>query len=300
MIAGSGRERPSPVCKMTIDRQLNDHCMPDLPMPVRPRPAVPLWAWALPWVLFALTAPLWLHWYEPAMFIAINQACVGVAAPVWTGLSMLGNAWAILGLTAPMLVIAPRIVWAWLCAAPFAILFARSGKGLLESPRPAAEVDNAQIRIVGELLHNVSMPSGHTLTAFAVASGIYFSLAPEGRWRYGWLFVLAAAAGLSRIAVGAHWPGDVAVGASLGLLSGMLGQWLLVRLGPQHLWPTAWSLRVVALLVLAAAYQLLNEELDFEENHDFQGILAVVALLSLVAFVIQNLLALRQRRGAKP
>ena len=78
----------------------------------------------------------------------------------------------------------------------------------------------------------------------------------------------------------------------------MLGQWLLVRLGPQHVRPTAWSLRVVALLVLAAAYQLLNEELDFEENHDFQGILAVVALVSLVAFTVQNLLALRQRRTA--
>jgi membrane-associated phospholipid phosphatase len=262
-------------------------CAPPMPPPRQ----ISWWVWALPPLLFLASAPLWLHWYEPAMFIAINQACMGVAAPVWTGLSLLGNAWAILGLTAPLLVLAPRLLWAWLCAAPFAIVFARTGKGLLESARPAAEVDNAQMRIVGEVLHNVSMPSGHTLTAFAVASGIYFSLPPERRWRYGWLFVLAAGAGLSRIAVGAHWPGDVAVGASLGLLSGMLGQWLLVRLGPQHLQPTAWSLRLVALLVLAAAYTLLAEELDFEENHAAQGVLAVVAFGSLLAFGLQNLRA---------
>lgn len=252
---------------------------------------VPVWLWALPPMLLVGTAPLWLHWYEPAMFIAINQACVGVAAPVWTGLSMLGNAWAILGLTAPLLVVAPRLLWAWLCAAPFAIVFARGGKALLESPRPAAEVDNSQIRIVGEVLHNVSMPSGHTLTAFAVASGLYFSLPPERRWRHSWLFLLAAGAGLSRIAVGAHWPGDVAVGASLGLLSGMLGQWLLARLGPTHLLPTAWSLRLVSVLVLAAVYHLLAEELDFEENHAAQGVLAGVAIVSLLAFTVQNLRA---------
>ena len=217
---------------------------------------------------------------------------------MWTGLSMMGNAWAVLGATAPMLVLAPRVIWAWLCAAPFAVVLSRGGKALIESPRPAAELDNTQMHIVGEALHNVSMPSGHTLTAFAVASGIYFSLPPAQRWRYGWLFLLAAGAGLSRIAVGAHWPGDVAVGASLGLLSGMLGQWLLVRIGPQHLRPTGWSLRLLALLVLAAAYQLLAEELDFAENHPAQGVLALVALLSVAGFAVQNLYVLRQQRAA--
>ena len=269
------------------------------PLNSQPLRQIPLWVWALPPLMFLACAPLWLHWYEPTMFLAINQVCMVIAAPVWTGLSMLGNAWAILGLTAPLIVLAPRLLWAWLCAAPFAIVFARGGKALLVSPRPAAEVDNAQMRIVGEVLHNVSMPSGHTLTAFAVASGIYFALPPERRWRHGWLFVLAAGAGLSRIAVGAHWPGDVAVGTSLGLLSGMLGQWLLVRLKPKHLLPTAWSLRLVAVLLLAAVYHLLAEELDFEENHFMQGVLAVVAMVSLVAFAIQNLQARRAAKAAE-
>lgn len=142
-------------------------------MPVAP---ISLRWWLLPLVLFAASAPLWLHRFEPATFVYLNTLCAGVAAPVWTGLSLLGNAWGVLGVTAPLLVMAPRLMWAWLCAAPFAIVFARVGKGLIVSPRPAAEVDNAQMRIVGEALHNVSMPSGHTLTAFAVASAIYFAL----------------------------------------------------------------------------------------------------------------------------
>jgi membrane-associated phospholipid phosphatase len=255
-------------------------------MPVAP---ISLRWWLLPLVLFGVSAPLWLHRFEPATFIYLNSLCAPVAAPVWTGFSLLGNAWGVLGVTAPLLVLAPRLLWSWLCAAPFAILFARVGKGLIESPRPAAEVDNTQMRIVGETLHNVSMPSGHTLTAFAVASAIYFALPEKGRAKHLWLFVLAAGTGLSRIAVGAHWPGDVAVGASLGLLSGMLGVQLLARMDVQHLQPTAWNSRLVGLLLVATVYTLLTEVLDFDENRPVQVALAGGAVASLFFFVRQNL-----------
>ncbi|HNV58203.1 MAG TPA: phosphatase PAP2 family protein [Rhodoferax sp.] len=259
-------------------------------MPVAP---ISLRWWLLPLVLFAASAPLWLHRFEPATFVYLNALCAGVAAPVWTGLSLLGNAWGVLGVTAPLLVLAPRLMWAWLCAAPFAIVFARVGKGLIVSPRPAAEVDNAQMRIVGEALHNVSMPSGHTLTAFAVASAIYFALPLTGRTRHVWLFALAAAAGLSRIAVGAHWPGDVAVGASLGLLAGMLGVQLLARMDVKHLQPTAWSLRLVALLLGVTAFTLWTEAQDFDENQPVQYLLAVLVVVSLGFFGKQNLASKR-------
>lgn len=254
----------------------------------------PLRVWLLPLLLFTLSAPLWLHVWEPGMFVAINQLCLPVAAPVWTGLSLLGNAWGLLGLTAPLLLHAPRLMWAWICAAPFAILFARVGKGFLVSPRPAAEVDNAQMRIVGEVLHNVSMPSGHTTTAFAVASAIFFALSPAQRKRHGWLLLLlAAGTGLSRIAVGAHWPGDVAVGICLGLWAGLLGNVLLGLLPARCLAPTHWSMRLIALLVAAAVYVLLTDALDFAENQPLQYLVATVGLVSLLAFAMRNARALR-------
>lgn len=165
-------------------------------------------------------------------------------------------------------------------------LFARTGKFLIESPRPAAVVDNAQMRVVGELLHNVSMPSGHTLTAFAVASGIYYALTPAQRRKFGWvLMVLAVGSGVSRIAVGAHWPGDVVVGASLGLLSGLLGHQVWMRLSERQFALQAKGLQLAAVLVALSVYHLLTEELDFAENHVHQKVLAVVAVLSLFAYV---------------
>ena len=249
--------------------------------------------WLLPLLIFVLSTPLWLHVWEPGMFVWLNQLCLPVAAPVWTGLSLLGNGFGILGLTAPLLLRAPRLMWAWICAAPFAILFARLGKGFLVSPRPAAEVDNGQMRIVGEVLHNVSMPSGHTTTAFAVASAIYFALTPAQRKRHWWIVLLAAGAGLSRVAVGAHWPGDVAVGICLGLLAGLLGNVLLATVPVRCFAPTHWAMRLLALLVLCGVYYLVTDELDFAENQPIQFLLAGVGLISVLAFASRSASALK-------
>jgi membrane-associated phospholipid phosphatase len=250
--------------------------------------------WALPALLLLAAAPLWLHWWEPGMFLALNQAFTAVPSLVWTGLSLLGNGWGVLGVTAPLLLFAPRLMWAWLCAAPFAALFARTGKAWLESPRPAAVVDNTQMHIVGEVMHNVSMPSGHTTTAFAVACGIFFALDARQRRRYGvLLLLLALGTGLSRIAVGAHWPGDVAVGAALGLLSGLLGNVLLHSVPRGWQQDESWALRLVALLVALAPYFLVTEALDFAENQALQDLLAGVAGVSVLAFAMRSARVLR-------
>jgi membrane-associated phospholipid phosphatase len=261
-----------------------------------------LWWW-LPLALLALGSPLWLHAGEPDLFLTLNGWGAPVAAPVWTGLSLLGNGWGVLGITAPLLVLAPRVAGAWVCAAPFAILFSRAGKWLIDSPRPAALIDPAQFRVIGEVLQTVSMPSGHTTTAFAVASAMWFALwqhrhgDPQDRlqpcWRHAWLPVLALAVGLSRIAVGAHWPGDVLVGMALGLWSGLLGNALLQALPATAFTTQSWSLRALALLMAFAVYTLWNEPQDFAENLPFQRLLAVLALASLCAFAMRSARALR-------
>jgi membrane-associated phospholipid phosphatase len=245
--------------------------------------------WALPLVMLGVGAPLWLHWGEPALFVAINQACLLLPAPVWTGLSLLGNAWGVLAVTSPLLVLAPRLLWAWLCAVPFGVVFARLGKGFLDSPRPAAMVDNSLFRLVGEKLEVASMPSGHTLTAFAVASSLYFALNAPDRARFAWLWLLACAVGLSRIAVGAHWPGDVAVGAGLGVLAGLLGNLLWRRLGAAYAQPQGWRLRAVAVVLAITVYVLLDEPLDFAQNTPLQQVLAVVVAGVVLVFVGRQL-----------
>ena len=259
------------------------------------------WIWLLPALGLLLSLPLWRHWTEPASMLWLNGWCRALPDAVWTGFSLMGNAWGLLALTAPLLWRAPRALWAWLCAAPFAMAFTRLGKDFLESPRPAARIDNELLRIVGEALHSASMPSGHTLTAFAVASALYFSgsaaspVRPRGRWL---LWLLALGTGLSRIAVGAHWPGDVAVGLCLGVWSGLCGNVLLRRVPLAWYQPQHTALRCVALLMLAAVYVLLADPLDFEENQLLQRALAGWALLSVLRFALLRWWPVQRPRGS--
>ncbi len=222
------------------------------------------------------------------LFLAINAAATAIPVVVWTGLSLLGNAWGLLGVTAPLLIVSPRLLVAWLCAAPFVGIFVRGGKGFIESPRPAAVIDNTQFHIVGEALHNVSMPSGHTTTAFAVATSLYLALPSATRRRHLWLFGVALLTGISRIAVGAHWPADVAVGMVLGILSGVLGNRLLARIHPRHFTPTDWVQRLIAILLIAASAMLVGDTLDFDENHPLQYALAGMIGITVFQFLRNN------------
>jgi membrane-associated phospholipid phosphatase len=255
---------------------------PQAPLHLRP---INRWLWLLPLVLLLIGIPVWQHHWEPDLFLTLNHASQVLPAVVWTNLSLLGNGWAVLALTAPLLVLAPRLFWAWVCSAPFAILLARGLKPWLDDPRPAALIEHSRMVIVGEPLYHVAMPSGHTLTAFAVIAGIYFALPAARRLRHAWLWLLAIGAGWSRMAVGAHWPADVWVGACLGLWCGLLGQLLLARVPAHWQQPQAWGLRIAAALVALAVFHLIHDELDFALNRPLQYVLAVVAIVSLAAFI---------------
>ena len=197
---------------------------------------------------------------------------------------MLGTGWVVFALTAPMLWRAPRVLVSWLGAAPLAGVFTRIGKVMADSPRPLEVLDAQAIHVIGEPLYVAAMPSGHTLTAFAAATAIYFSLAPLGRRRFLWLFALAAGVGLSRLAVGAHWPADVAIGAVLGIVSGLTGAWLGSRIAEKHVQVNSWLLRGVALVGVYSLYVLWTDRMGFENNMPLQYGLGVFLAACLLIF----------------
>mgnify|MGYP000891241644 CR=1 FL=1 len=71
-----------------------------------------------------------------------------------------------------------------------------------------------------------SFPSGHTMESFAVAAAFAFLF--RNRWLVILFFLWAALVGYTRIALGVHYPSDVAGGAILGAAFGwfipMVGQ----------------------------------------------------------------------------
>jgi len=252
-------------------------------------PRLSPWHWALPFVVAALTSPLWLGLYEPTVFYFLNRQFAVLPDLVWSLLSLFGTGWAVYAATAPTLWRAPRVIAAWLCAAPLAGVLTRVGKAMADNPRPLEVLGPQGIHVIGEPLYIAAMPSGHSLTAFAAATAIYFSCAPQRRRRLLWLFLAAFGVACSRVAVGAHWPADASIGAAAGIFSGLTGVWLASRIPARHLQPQSWLMRGVALFGVYCLYMLWTNEMGFAINLPFQYVLGAFLAVCLGLFVRRSL-----------
>lgn len=75
-------------------------------------------------------------------------------------------------------------------------------------------------------LTDFSFPSGHTMSAFSVATTLWLNRRRLGRWA----FLIAALIAFSRLYLYVHYPTDVLAGLFLGLLFGFCGFWLQNRI----------------------------------------------------------------------
>jgi membrane-associated phospholipid phosphatase len=154
-----------------------------------------------------------------AGFGSLNAWGKALPAGLWQGATLLGDAAAA---ACVLLLLArrhPQWFWAAVIATLVAIVYSRGLKPLLGMPRPPAVLPEGSFVLIGPAHKRVSFPSGHTLTAFMLA-GLVAGYRP--RWALLAL-ALASAAGLSRVAVGVHWPLDVVGGAVGGLLAAWAG-----------------------------------------------------------------------------
>jgi undecaprenyl-diphosphatase len=237
----------------------------------REAPARPLIATAVGCLVLALA--LRAGGFDRALFLAVNEAAWRwLPAALVSCTTILGHGLVATTLMAPALLRAPALIAAGLYATPVAMVLSWLPKGLIDSPRPAALLDPASIHIIGMRLagHN-SLPSGHTLTAFLVVGLL---LAARPRWPAAVaIAAVGIAVGLSRIAVGAHWPSDVLAGAGLGLLAGQAGAWMAAR------WPIATrpvGRGVLALVVLACAVAMAWTETGYPLARPLQLVLSAL------------------------
>lgn len=168
------------------------------------------------------------------LFLILNGASSG-SSSFWMNVTQLGDAFVLLLLLSFLLVLRPQMWAAFFGAVPLTVLLTNGVKALGSIPRPAAALDQETFSIVGPALtaHN-SFPSGHTATVFAAATAVVVILLLSQRRNNGVLIVLsglffAGTVAFSRIAVGAHWPFDIIVGAVFGSLGGVSGVILTQR-----------------------------------------------------------------------
>ena len=245
-----------------------------------------IWVWCIPLLPLGLAAAIYFGELQAPTFLFINRYTQILPDTLWAWLTFIGNGWGIFALCFPLLLLAPRLLFSGLIASLIGGAISQIIKPFLDFPRPAGVLALEDFYRIGEPLLQRAMPSGHTLTAFAVASGIYFASDRDKRTTLWWIFIIAGFAGISRNALGAHWFTDVLAGCALGLWSGMVGAVMIRFIPDTQLAPNKLGPRLIALGGLAAIYALLTQTLDSVLNQSLQY--ACVALISItLALFIQ-------------
>lgn len=205
-----------------------------------PRDAWHPWLWAAPALLTLIFIGLLAlrhggsvsgiaHWPEQhAVFLAWNASFAAVPAQWWSAITLLGDSSVLLALLAVFVLGKPQVWAAALASAPLGGLLSISIKSWAYMPRPAAVLDSSWFNIIGPVLHQHSFPSGHALSAFAATVAVLATCAARPRSSRDWALIAlgllaATCVALSRVAVGAHWPLDLAAGATFGWLAGLSG-----------------------------------------------------------------------------
>lgn len=246
---------------------------------------LPRWVFLLPVIPLGLFLSDISGSQNQQWFLSINQQTARIPDIVWTTLSMFGNGWAVFAVALPLLLFARKALYAALIAGIFAAIFSNVAKPLFKTSRPAGVIDQQLMHIIEHPLLHSAMPSGHTMTAFSIATAIYFSLDVQKKWPWLCLFLLAAASSLSRIAVGAHWPEDVLVGSAFGIVAGLIGAQLAKFIPASALDITAWPVKVILLASLVNLYILIMDTIDFKLNHNTQFILAGIIVITWIKVI---------------
>lgn len=184
-----------------------------------------------------------------AGFAAVNDWARHYPSWLWQNLTLLGDEHLAFTLALLFSRKHPRLFWALLCAALLGAVYARGLKPLVDAARPPGVLEAGSFQLIGPGHHYHSFPSGHSVTA-GVFFGVLIYHARWVEWRLLFL-LLALLAGLSRVAVGVHWPVDVAA----GLAGGLLAAWLGARLARRLFWgltDTSVHLALVTLAVIMA------------------------------------------------
>jgi membrane-associated phospholipid phosphatase len=208
---------------------------------------------------------------DTGLFLSLNAALGVLPDAFWANVTLLGDALVTLALLNLLAFRYPQLLPAGLLAGLIATFTTRILKPLLSVDRPLA-VLGEQVHVVGVDLHNFSFPSGHTAAAFTVA-GVYYLVLQRKSLRIP-LFAAATLVGLSRIAVGAHWPLDVLSGATLGWASALSGWALAAR----WRWGTSLSgKRVLAGVFLLFSLLLFKLDSGYPQAFWLQMALATLA-----------------------
>ncbi len=255
-------------------------------------------AWLLVWALLCAALGIGLQLFGGegyhSGFLALNALFAPLPVGLWQWLTVLGDERVSLTLALFVSRRHPRVFWTLICAALVAIAYGRGLKPLVDAARPPAVLAAGSFELIGDGHRRQSFPSGHSITA-AVFFGVLAYYAQRAGWRLSFI-LLATMVGLSRVAVGVHWPIDVLAGLAGGALAALIG----AALARRSLWGLYDPGVHLAFVVLAgfAAISLFVDDGGYPAAAPLLSMLASLALAwTLLQYLLLPLIAQRTGGG---
>lgn len=231
--------------------------------------------WIVPGVALVLLAWIELQGLDRPLFHFFNNLPEATGPAFWANVTILGDGLVCAVLLLPWVRRHPERVWGGLLGAVFMFLVLRAFKGTLNLPRPLGVIPEEAVNVIGPGHRKSAFPSGHAATIF-----LYFgtwALSERRRWLRPILVLPACLVGISRLAVGVHWPSDILAGAALGWTSAWVGL-SLARRTPWGVGRTA-KLILAVLLLISAVVLLLVDHTGYPGVLWFQRGIALLCLM---------------------
>ena len=217
-------------------------------------------------------------------FQQLNHIFSFIHAEIWINLTMLGDTLVLLCAMTPLILYRPKYVYGLIASIPLGGFLSAILKKIFNAPRPGDVLSLNDYHALTDVLSGHSFPSGHSITAFAVASVVIFHMRTEKPGvnkfvKQVIVLTLASLIACSRVALGVHWPIDVVAGASVGWIAGLSGCYLLKK------FPKFWGqhrLKWIVLLLLI----VVEIFLIFRTSGNSEGEVTVYFSLLSVLFTI--------------
>ncbi len=163
-----------------------------------------------------------------SLFLTLNTFLSQLPDIFWVNMTNLGSTLAGAALLCLLLPKRPQLALHLLISGVLCTLVIYGLKHALDVVRPHLILDRSLFHFIETSITSPARPSGHTATGFFIAGTVWYLLQSRAL-RLGSL-LLAILIGLSRIAIGVHWPLDLIWGALIGLGMGHFGAFLITRL----------------------------------------------------------------------
>lgn len=217
-----------------------------------------------------------LNGYNQTLFLNINHAASILPDAFWQNITMIGDTLVALTLLPLIAIRHPALLRTTLLAAIITALLIHGLKPLFDVARPPAVLAHELFNIIGPAHKSDSFPSGHAATVFTLVGCI--SLVIKNRLLIGMFIIIAILTGLSRTAVGVHWPADIMAGAMLGWIAAIIATSICQRsnIADSH------NARLIynGLFALCAIALLLSDA-EYHAASIFKNTLAVFSLAAL-------------------